>query len=256
MQPDGKLSRLNSFHAILFDLGNTLLYFNGEWSQVFAESDRKLLEQLQAAGLELDEECFLKEFRARMDTYYREREATFIELTTAYILRNLLASLGKPTNDEIVCPALHAMYAASQKYWQPAVDTLPTLETLQAQGYRMGIISNAGDDADVQALVDDADMRPYFDFILSSAAFGLRKPNQDIFEMALSNWDYPNDKVVMVGDTLDADILGAHNAGLYSVWITRNANTPGNRDNLERIIPDAKIATLGELPGLLETVSE
>ncbi|MBN2501068.1 MAG: HAD family hydrolase [Anaerolineales bacterium] len=249
-------SKRNPFRAILFDLGNTLLYFTGDWAQVFAEADQKLLEQLLASGLELDEAYFLKEFRDRMNTYYREREDNFIELTTAYILRNLLASLGKPTSDEIVCPALQAMYAASQQYWLPAEDTLSTLGILKEQGYRMGIISNAGDDADVQTLVEDADMRLFFDFILSSAAFGLRKPNPEIFEVALGHWDFANEEVVMVGDTLDADVLGANNLGIYSVWITRNANTPANRSNKEHIIPDAKISTLGQLPEVLKTARE
>ena len=252
MDHDGKHPIIR---AVLFDLGNTLLHFTGDWEQVFAESDRSLLDQLQASGLALDEAYFLKEFRARMNTYYKEREATFIELTTDYILRNLLKSLGKPTTDEIICPALHAMYTTSQQYWETAEDTLPTLENLRAQGYRMVIISNASNDADVQTLVENAEMQLYFDFVLSSAAFGLRKPNRDIFDVALGHWEYAYEEVVMVGDTLDADILGANNIGLYSIWITRNANTPANRSNKDIILPDAKISTLGQLPGLLEALS-
>ena len=31
------------FRALLFDLGNTLLYFDGEWPRVFAEADAALL---------------------------------------------------------------------------------------------------------------------------------------------------------------------------------------------------------------------
>jgi FMN phosphatase YigB (HAD superfamily) len=53
----------------------------------------------------------------------------------------------------------------------------------------------------------------------------------------------------MVGDTLGADILGAKNAGVYSVWITRRA--PSNQPHQELIIPDATIDSLSALPGLL-----
>jgi FMN phosphatase YigB (HAD superfamily) len=56
----------------------------------------------------------------------------------------------------------------------------------------------------------------------------------------------------MVGDKLSADILGASKAGLYSIWITRRADIPANQAFAAEIIPDATIATLSELPGLLE----
>jgi HAD superfamily hydrolase (TIGR01549 family) len=240
------------FKAILFDLGNTLLFFNGDWTQIFAKSDQALLTQLLSTGIDLNEDIFLREFRARMDTYYDQREADFLELTTGYILRNVLARMGHPqVDDEIICTALRKMYAVSQKYWLPAEDTISTLQMLQEQVYRMGIISNASDDADVQTLVDNTKMRSYFDFILSSAAIGIRKPNSTIFEIALSNWPFTPQQIAMVGDTLDADILGANNMGIFSVWITRQADSSSNQKNAAKIIPNAIIESLSELPDLL-----
>jgi FMN phosphatase YigB (HAD superfamily) len=56
----------------------------------------------------------------------------------------------------------------------------------------------------------------------------------------------------MVGDTLGADILGASNAGIFSIWYTRWGDTPSNRAHAFTIVPDAKIARLVDLPPLLE----
>ncbi len=56
----------------------------------------------------------------------------------------------------------------------------------------------------------------------------------------------------MVGDTLSADILGAHNTGMRGVLITAD-EPPWNDEDREAIIPDATIASLSELPGLIET---
>ncbi|MCL5429817.1 MAG: HAD family hydrolase, partial [Chloroflexi bacterium] len=120
-------------------------------------------------------------------------------------------------------------------------------------GMRLAVVSNAGDDADVQTLVNNSGLRPYLDFALSSAACGIRKPNPRIFEIALEHWRLPRKDVVMVGDTLGADILGARNAGLTSIWLTRRADTPANRDHLDTIKPDVTITTLTELPELLGT---
>ena len=243
------------FESILFDLGSTLIYFDGDWPQVFAQADRHLMEHLVAAGLDLAGEDFIQEFRTRLTAYYEQRESEFIEHTTEYVLRTLLDELGHPDlPEEIIRPALEDMYAVSQSHWRPEDDALLTLETLRQRGYKMGIISNAGNDGDVQTLVDNAGIRNYLDFVLSSAACGIRKPNPRIFELALTHWGIGPEKAAMVGDTLGADILGARNAGIFSIWITRRADSPGNRDHADPIHPDAAIAALGELPDLLDSL--
>ena len=59
--------------------------------------------------------------------------------------------------------------------------------------------------------------------------------------------EIPNTRVAMVGDTLGADILGAQNADIYSIWITRRADNPANQAHADTIKADMKIATLKEL---------
>lgn len=72
----------------------------------------------------------------------------------------------------------------------------------------MGLVSNAGDDADVQNLVDKAQIRPFFQVILTSVKEGIRKPDPKIFWKALEALDAQPEEAVMVGDNLGADILG------------------------------------------------
>jgi HAD superfamily hydrolase (TIGR01549 family) len=240
------------FDAILFDLGSTLIYFDGEWDELRSQREVRLLQNLGSAGINLPGEAFLEQFNERLAHYYDERETEFIEQTTAYLLRSLLAEWGYPSPpDELIRQSLAGMYAVSQAYWKTEADAHPTLQWLREAGYRLGLISNAGDDADVQTLVDHADLREYFDVILTSAALGIRKPNPRIFQVALDHWGYSPAQAAMVGDSLGADILGARNAGLYSVWVTRHADTAANRDHEDTIQPDALITTLGELPRLL-----
>ncbi len=243
--------------AIFFDLGNTLLYFDGAWPDVHSQADAHLLAHLQAEGFALDPEHFTKEFRARLNAYYVQREAEFVEHTTAYVLRTLLADLGYPdVTPEQVGPALRALYAASQAHWLLEDDTIPTLTALRTAGYKLAILSNAGDDEDVQTLVDKARLRPYFDLVLTSAACGVRKPNPRIFTLALERLGLEPGQAAMVGDTLGADILGAQNAGLYSIWLTRRADTPANRAHADTIRPDAQIGSLDELPSLIKEIAQ
>ena len=54
-------------------------------------------------------------------------------------------------------------------------------------------------------------------------------------------------EVIMVGDTLNADVLGAHNAGMRGVWIDRGPVSPwsNNEASKAHIQPDATLQRLG-----------
>ncbi len=243
------------FDAIIFDLGNTLIYFDGSWPEVFADAEIAMINCLSSSGLTLDEKSFTQEFHRRMMDYYRERETEFIEYTTLYVLRTLLNDFGfKDTPENLIRSSLAAFYAITQAHWKTETDAIPTLRWLRTAEYRLGLVSNAGDDSDIQVLVDQAGLRTYFDYIVSSAAAGIRKPNPRIFQLLIDRWGLPANRVAMVGDTLGADILGAHNAGIFSIWITRRADTPDNHAHVDMIRPDSCIKTLSELPELLKSI--
>ena len=231
------------------------MYFDAEWSQVLTERDAALLRSLQDSGLKLETTDFTRQMDDRLTSYYQERNTEFLEYTSGYILRSLLADLGYPEVPEpVIRRALRDWYATTQAHWQVEADTVPTLETLRERGYRLGLVSNAGDDDDVHTLVDQFGIRPYFEVIVTSAAQGIRKPNPRIFHTALRHWQAAPEQAVMVGDSLGADILGARNAGMLAVWITRHADTAANQAHLDTIQPDASISALSELPDLLENL--
>jgi 2-haloalkanoic acid dehalogenase type II len=250
---DNKQKHRLPVEAVIFDLGATLIYFDGDWEQIVTLASQELHRSLVSSGLDLEADAFMADFRARMVEYYEEREAEFIEYTTAYILQKLLEERGLVEIEEaVIRTALKAMYTVSQQYWKVEDDAVPMLEELKSKGYLLAIISNAGDDEDVQTLIDNAGIRSYFDFIISSAAAGIRKPNPEIFHTVLSALNVAPSRAVMVGDRLGADILGAHNAGMPAILISRRADTAANRAHAETILPEATIETLSELPGVLE----
>ena len=239
--------------AVLFDLGSTLIYFDTPWDGMLVDFQSALVRALHQAGIPVDGTAFPAEFQRRMEAYYSERDTEFIEYTTGYILRSLLADNGYANiSDAVLAEILRQLYAPSQSHWQPEPDALPALTTLRNLGYTLAVVSNASDDADVQVLVDKVGIRPLLSAVISSAAVGVRKPNPRIFQAALEQIRMPVSAAVMVGDTLGADILGAQNLGIPGIWIDRRAEKAANRDHLGTIIPDAVIHELSTLPALLE----
>jgi HAD superfamily hydrolase (TIGR01662 family) len=241
----------NFLRAVLFDFGGTLMYGRQNWEPIIARADEALTDYLRLQGIEVNLNTFPTEFRKKLDTYFKQREQDLLETTYTFVLREILTEKGyAEVPNRIIRKALDALFAVTQTNWVLEEDAVPALRKLEKNGYRIGIVSNAGDDADVQQLARRFEIHPYFDFILTSAACSYRKPHPRIFELALSNWYCPPNEAVMVGDNLDADIRGAQNAGLYGIWISRRAD-PKTKDQ-ERVQPDATLSSLLELPALLD----
>jgi HAD superfamily hydrolase (TIGR01662 family) len=239
---------LQNIKGLIFDLGDTLIFFDDSLAKVMDQADCVLADSLETNGVITDRDSFLKSFRTRMREYYEERDTEFVEHTTYTILQQVLAEMGitKPVED-ILRKCLKEMYAVFQAHWQPVPGGVTILSELKRRGYQLALVSNSADDGNVQFLVDKIQARPFFDFVITSAAKGIRKPNPRIFQPVLAGWNLAPQNVAMVGDTLGADILGAKNAGLFSIWVTQFADTPGNRSHLDTIEPDLEIENLAQL---------
>lgn len=241
----------NFLRAVIFDFGGTLMYGRNAWGPFIDKADEALTIYLSSQGIELNINTFPREFRKRLDEYFKQREGDLLESTYTQVLREVLKEKGYgDVSSDTLRNALDALFAVTQSNWALEEDAIPTLKKLEESGYRLGIISNAGDDQDVQQLARGFKIRQYFDFILTSAACSYRKPHPRIFELALANWYLLPSEAVMVGDNLTADIQGAKNAGLYGVWISRRADP--QMEKQEAVSPDASMTSLTELPAILD----
>ena len=73
------------------------------------------------------------------------------------------------------------------------------------------------------------------------------KPDPNIFMLATKEWNCPNSSIYMVGDDIEADICGAHNAGMGSILV----KTGKFREDVLRrskIKPDFIIDSIAQLP--------
>jgi HAD superfamily hydrolase (TIGR01662 family) len=238
------------FHYILFDLGGTLMHAVEDWGPVFQSGDEALTEKLGQYNIQLDSRVF----RHRIHEYYAKRDRDFQETTYHFVLRQLLVELGYADVDEsILRSALDALYAITQKNWQLESDALETIKQVKAKDYQLGILSNAGDDKDVQELIEGFGIRSYFDFVLTSASCFYRKPHPRAFEIALAHWNIAPEEAIMVGDSLEADIYGAQQLKMKTIWITRRAQF--KNEDMHRIQPDFSLRKLTELLPTLERIS-
>lgn len=238
----------SSIQHILFDLGGTLMHARGDWLPIFERADQALTNKLREHYIILD----TKIFRGRLHQYYEQRDKDFQETTYHFVLRELLKQLGyADVAESVLRSALDAMFSVTQNNWALEDDALGVIQKLKSSGYHLGIFSNAGDDQDVRDLVKKFGIHSHFDFVLTSAACFYRKPHPRAFEIALAQWSIPPEDAVMIGDSLEADIFGAKNLGMQTIWITRRAQF--TESEKQRIHPDF---SLSELDWLLPTLEQ
>lgn len=96
-------------------------------------------------------------------------------------------------------------------------------------------------------------LAPYIKRLFISEALGVEKPDARFFELALAELGNPDkQEVLIIGDSLTADIRGGNNAGIRTCWYNPfNLPLP---EGEEAPIPDYAIESLRELPALLSII--
>lgn len=119
-------------------------------------------------------------------------------------------------------------------------ETFPILNYLK-QKYRLHILTN-GFEVIQERKLKNSKIDSYFETLTASDEVGVKKPHPYIFEVALERAETSKETSLMIGDNLEADILGATDFGLEAIHF----NPEGNSE-----FKGTVIQSLGQLKELL-----
>jgi putative hydrolase of the HAD superfamily len=94
--------------------------------------------------------------------------------------------------------------------------TIELLDYLKPK-YNLHIITNGFADVQFKKL-NNSKIGSYFQTITNSEMAGVKKPNPIIFDYALDLAKAQKENSIMIGDSLDADVQGALDAGLDAIY--------------------------------------
>ena len=117
-------------------------------------------------------------------------------------------------------------------------------------GYKVAIIANDEDGVSARNVINNTGLKDYFNTILISGELGIEKPDSRIFEVALESLGVKAKNAVMVGNRIDADIVGANRSEMTSIWFKWNNRYPASINTKEEE-PDFTISNLSELNAVL-----
>jgi HAD superfamily hydrolase (TIGR01509 family) len=245
-------------HAVLFDLGNTLIEYSlqGRWRQFLerrlAEVHGLLWPQPEGGGLSV--EAFAvhaaeviggegaRELMHRgVSWHFRDR------------LREALTSFGLPCDEDHLAAATEAFYSPIRECTQIYPDTRGMLERLRADGLRLAVISNTPWDAPGYLTHGDMcrwDIDGYFSATVFSGDVPWRKPHPEFMLAAARALGVEPQVCVVVGDVLRADIAGANAAGMRSIWIDH----PPTNEPWPQARADRTVKTIGEVVSALASL--
>ncbi|MGQ8336039.1 YjjG family noncanonical pyrimidine nucleotidase [Sunxiuqinia sp. A32] len=203
---------MRKYDHLFFDLDNTLWDF---------ESNSKLALKQTFEELSINNHVSFEEFfeyyqRINESLWgaYREKEITKKELVKT--------RFEKPLNkfkiagiDPLIMNECYLNLMPLQNKLIEGV--LPTLDYLANRGYKMHIITNGFKQVQHKKL-ETSGLRKYFNWIFISEEVQAPKPDKLIFQHALKNCNAKKSKSIMIGDSWESDILGAHNFGIDQVF--------------------------------------
>lgn len=84
--------------------------------------------------------------------------------------------------------------------------------------YRLFILSNGFREVQFKKLKNSG-LDQYIDRMILSEDAGIQKPHKEIFDFALINTNSRRNESLMIGDSWEADIVGAYNSKIDQLWL-------------------------------------
>ncbi len=227
--------------GFIFDYGGTLDTGGQHWGKVIWHA----YEHLQVPVSETDfRDAYVHAERTLGKNPIIQPDFTFYKTLETKIrlqLEYLQASYITPLTSYIL-PLTSHLYEATVAETSKSREVLLSLK----KQYPMVLVSNFY--GNIATVLKEFKLDGIFDTIIESAVVGVRKPDPQIFTLGVEALGMQPDEVVVVGDSMDKDIIPASKAGCHTVWFKGEGwtNDPVDETNAERVITALKQLIVNE----------
>lgn len=235
-----------TYQHLFFDLDHTLWDFEANAKATMLQLYKEL--ELEQKGVH-DFELFHRSYLVHNDKLWERYRNGFIKQEELRVKRMRLTLL----DFKIVDTALEQTMSVRFLDLLPSRTilfpfTIESLDYLRDKGYRMHLITN-GFEKTQQSKLQYSGLTPYFEQVITSEASGSLKPKPGIYEYAFEKSGAIPATSLMIGDTVEVDLLGAKGVGMDQMHVN---HLTGEKEAFEDgSFPTYTIYSLRELRDLL-----
>jgi len=255
----------DAIRVVLFDYGHTLVDFRRVPEALVRayEDIRALLERHVSHELPRAEEL-AHQVTGAMDVLVHESyvQGRLQELDVIQLLEDAFAGIGIELGPDLAQELVVIDHRAFTESITVPDGTLEVLQALADRGLRMGLVSNITLLPDLlRADLAALGLARFLSAMAFSSEVGWRKPDRRIFQWVLDRLGASPAEAVFVGDRLRDDIAGARAVGMRTVLTRQFRDELAGPERAEALrirpeelnglVPDHDIPTLGDLPDLL-----
>ena len=205
-----------AYTDLFFDLDHTIWDF--ELNSKETLWDLHLKYELEAKGIN-DFDIFYSQYSVHNHRLWDRYTKGFIKQEELRWKRIYLSLLDYKIADEALAKEMSHDYLdilPNKKNLFPY--TIEILEYLKGKEYKMHLITNGFESVQFKK-IKNSNLADYFIEVITSEASNSLKPQKEIFEYALKSANAKVENSIMIGDNESADIQGAINAGMDSVFV-------------------------------------
>lgn len=195
---------------IFFDLDHTLWDFE-------KNSELALQKVFKKQNISLNLDTFLEVYKPinlEFWRLFRSDKVTKSELRYGR-LKKTFDALNYTISDDVI-DTIAIEYIEFLPHFNYLFDgTFEILDYLKDK-YKLHIITNGFQEVQLKKM-ESSKIIHYFDAIITSESVGVKKPNPDVFNYALERASAKKENSLMIGDSIEADILGALNIGMHAL---------------------------------------
>ena len=204
------------YKHLFFDLDHTLWDFEANSRQTLEELYQSL--NLKEKGIH-DFDLFHKNYLAHNDKLWDRYRNGYIKVDELRWKRMWLALLDFKIADEKLAREMGTIFLdllPTRKLLFPY--TIEILDYLAEKNYQLHLITN-GFEKTQHGKLKSSGLDKYFLKVITSEGSNSLKPHKEIFEYAFQRTGASPSESIMIGDTIEVDILGAVNAGIDQVHV-------------------------------------
>jgi len=207
--------------AVFFDWYNTLAQYEPPREQLQSQALQEF--GINASPRELERGLMIADrnyFEESARSPIRERSPEEQGMIYIQYQKTLLSEVGVNVPEELI---LKIMDRLQQLYGGLTFaifdDVLSTLKELKKQNFTTGLLTNLP--SGIDSICENLGVKPYLDFIVTSAEAGADKPNPAIFRLALERAGVKSTEAVHIGDQYHLDVIGARGVGINTILLDR-----------------------------------